>query len=451
MNFSNLRYYCSLITIIVLSNACGFQDLKINSFTIDPVNENVLKYKIAIQTNIEASTKLMYWSKNDTITIKGFGKNTEHEYMVIGLSQKTKYYFMIEAIDSEDQVSVVKELETAELPNVLPIFDLVENKGDVFDGYIVMRKSHDPGMEIAINNEGEIVWYNQYKSKLIRPFDIIDGNSIIGLNDFETIRESDFFGNTKFELKYGEKGFDKKLHHEIIKNAQGDIIALTEEYKSYDLSGIGGSKSDTVRGEGILVLDKEGNKKWHWSVFDVTDPTKSKLLPRLKIDWSHANALKIDTDGNYLISFHHFDQIWKIDSNTGNVLWKLGIDGDFELDSEAKFYKQHAVHINPLGQLMLFDNGDTSRMTSRAISFELDEVNMKAELQLSVFLPDSLFSFKQGSAYIIEKNKILFCSSIKKKTVITDFDGNILWQANSDFSYYRAEYISKFPVYHKEL
>ena len=66
-----------------------------------------------------------------------------------------------------------------------------------------------------------------------------------------------------------------------------------------------------------------------------------------------------------------------------------------------------------------------------------------------VNLPDSLYSFKQGSVYFIDHDKLLFCSSMTKKIAITDLEGDILWQVNSEQSFYRAVYIEDNGIFTK--
>ncbi|MDX1627330.1 MAG: arylsulfotransferase family protein, partial [Fulvivirga sp.] len=191
----------------------------------------------------------------------------------------------------------------------------------------------------------------------------------------------------------------------------------------------------TVIGDGIVVYDTLGNKQWHWSIFDQVSAGFSTG------DWSHANALSYDTDGNFLISFRNFNQIWKINKSSGEIMWKLGEGGDFDLPDSLLFYQQHAVHINPLGEIMIFDNGHKEkRPTSRALSFDIESNTLKSAWYVE--LPEKYFSFKQGSVFFIGKNKLLFCSSMTNTILVTDLNGNVLWEAKSDESFYRAEYIS---------
>ena len=203
-------------------------------------------------------------------------------------------------------------------------------------------------------------------------------------------------------------------------------------------------------GDGILRLDNEGNELWSWDLFSVADPLTDENIMKTKQDWSHANALNVTRDGNYIISFHHFDQFWKINSKTGELMWKLGKGGDFEMTPDEVFYKQHAVHEISKNEFLIFDNGALERKTSRALKLKIDENNLKVVSSSAVFLPDSIFSFKQGSVYEIDDKKLLFCSATKNKIAVVDESGDILWQANSDVSHYRAYYIEKLPEQFKQ-
>ncbi len=83
--------------------------------------------------------------------------------------------------------------------------------------------------------------------------------------------------------------------------------------------------------------------------------TRSQLK-EFAYDRFHMNALNFDADSNYLVSVAIEDQIWKINKQTGKIMWKLGKNGNFKMDTSYNFSFQHSVHINPYGDLMVFDN-----------------------------------------------------------------------------------------------
>ncbi len=326
------------------------------------------------------------------------------------------------------------------IPEELPGFEVLINSEDAFDGYIFLRKTAAPGAQLMINNYGDVVWFHMSDTILFRPFTPYE-ESYVALYSDKVIHEITYMGDTLLELKYGEGGFDRLLHHEIIKDSEGAFISLTREFIPIDLSVAGGEQLDTIKTDGIIRLSKSGEKLWHWSIQDVLDPLEYSDINRQKGDWGHANALFIDEDGHYVISWRDFNSVWKINSLSGEVIWKYGLETI--TDEENQFYQQHGIHRNLDGDYMLFDNGEASkRKSSRALAFTGSSNSFNNTLVIE--LPDSLFTFKQGSVYQFAEDRYLYSSTMTKQLAITDRTGNLLWLARSNKSgFYRAYYLDK--------
>ncbi len=430
-----------------------------NQFTITEIRHEVVydhqfKTDVWFTTNKKVDAYVVFWEEgSEQKDTSSFSLNRmNHRAELFGLTEQTDYLYQVVLEDKEDtHTSPVQSFKTDSLPENIPSFDLVVGEDFHFDGYIVLRHMVDPGTQLMINSRGKVIWYQVSDSTVFRPFSLTSDTSYIALKNTNEILELSFTGDTLLYLKKGTNGFTKPLHHEIFRDEENQIIALTKEEKAFDFSGTGGEKAEVVTGDGIIILDDKGNLIWEWSIFEASDILPTKELYGVRNDWSHANALSKDTDGNFLISFRNFDQIWKVDKTDGHIIWKLGVNGDFPLTKDAYFSEQHTVHINHSGDLMLFDNSMNMRgraksnKKSRALAFKIDETNMTATKTLDVQLPDSLYSFKQGSVYFIDHDHLLFCSSMAKKIAITDVEGKILWQANSEQSFYRAAYLKKLP------
>jgi outer membrane protein assembly factor BamB len=315
-------------------------------------------------------------------------------------------------------------------------------------GYVMVFRREAPGLLFFLNAAGEVVWYHQVNGTGFKTAHFTRDRTIIallGTSDYQTsygneILELNLAGDTVFHLKKGEAGFQQTIHHEVMLNDLNQVVTICCDERIIDLSSRGGSKADTVKSDGILVMDKAGNQLWKWSVFDVLNPLDDKNIVKDKSDWMHANCLNYDTDGNYLLSFYNNGQIWKIDAKTGAVIWKFGKGGDFTMPDGGVFDNSHAVHINSKGQLMLFDNG-TSRLLSRTLAFRLDEQARKASLELNVPLPGELYSERMGSAYFVTDSTVLHSCSKKNIAVLTNLSGTYLWVIRTGFMPYRMEFI----------
>ena len=182
---------------------------------------------------------------------------------------------------------------------------------------------------------------------------------------------------------------------------------------------------DDVLGDMMVVLDSEMQVVWAWDAFDHLDVSREAILgEHCKVnpgcppwylapdvnDWTHANSAAETPDGNLLLSVRHQDWVLKIDyaagSGAGDVLWRLGKEGDFALDvadPTAWFSHQHDVEYEPgLGStISLFDNGNTRihanpQGVSRGQVLQIDETAKTAHLAFNAEL--GYFSLALGSA-----------------------------------------------------
>ena len=415
------------------------KNLKLYDLQID--NSNALRVNLSFTMNRLEQPILYYWeiTKPDGKYYKVLNSKEEQEIVLYKLKPDTRYAFMVaDSKESDVKRSDTIFFETPRLPYTIPRLNIMIDSGNVFDGYILVRKVEAPAQQLLINHQGEIVWYHQFDTALSRFFSWTEEGTILSLHDEDKIVEFDLAGNILNSLEYGEKGFDRLLHHEIIKNDNHEILSLTRNMQVFDLREFDGIENDTIYGDGILVMDKEGNKIWEWDMYQFENPLEDENINSMKKDWSHGNSLAIDQDGHYLISFRNFHQVWKIHSQNGEILWKIGMGGDFTLQDDEFFYSQHTAFNNRFNELMIFDNGGPDRMLSRAITFDIDGKGKYHPGRIRITLPGELYTFKEGSAYFVEENKLLFCSSRTNNLVITDLDGNILWQLKSSESFYRA-------------
>jgi hypothetical protein len=199
------------------------------------------------------------------------------------------------------------------------------------------------------------------------------------------------------------------FHHDAIALPNGHWIALGQvTVDENNLDGYSGTVG--VVGDVLVDIDLNGNVAWAWSAFDHACSSGCPLdlnrhlegLP----DWTHSNAINYTADGNLLLSMRHQSWILKIDyqdgAGTGNVLWRLGEDGDFTLAGGSPpqwFYGQHYPDILSVNgtqtTLAVYDDGNyridstgtacdptvtPPTCYSRATIFQIDESTHQADL-----------------------------------------------------------------------
>ncbi len=157
-------------------------------------------------------------------------------------------------------------------------------------------------------------------------------------------------------------------------------------------------------------------------------------------DWTHGNAVSLTPDGNLLFSMRHMDWLAKIDyangQGSGDVLWRLGNEGDFTAisdDLSPWFSHQHDGTILEDGRLLVFDNGnfrreDDSTANSRGQVWRLDEDKRTATLELNADL--GVYAQALGSAQALNNGYhfgLGTTASRAARAIETSSSGNITY------------------------
>jgi hypothetical protein len=261
-------------------------------------------------------------------------------------------------------------------------------------------------------------------------------------------------------------------HHDFVMLPNGHLIVIAGVNNTQIVPGT------TVTGDVVIDLDQNHKPVWIWNAFTHLDVNRR---PMLFPDWLHTNAvLYSPDDGNLIISVRHQNWLIKIDyangTGTGDVLWKLGYQGDFALvggtDPTDWFYAQHSpsfTSTNTTGKfsLAVFDNGNDRYFPSGQVQctttgsstcystvplLDIDETAKTATLRWNPTAP--FFSFFGGNAEVLENGNVEYCESFGDSTgdgkiyeVTQQGIPQIVWQMHATGEYaYRGQRIpSLYP------
>ena len=374
----------------------------------------------------------------------------DFQVTLVDLLSDTEYRYRLETLGSDGDTlrSRVFGLRTGQLQD--SIYRVSKEKIDttVFQGYILLRRYFKRGVDLMLNNKGDVVWYHPYDSMVSRPVFFTPRKTFLSIYDTAGIMETDVYGNKLLEIDMSKQGSPGYFHQDILEEPDGSIVTLSVDSMRTDLSRYGWGKDRFLRTDAILKMDRNGKTLWRWNaLYRGFDPKLYKLERPTEV-WGHANALLLDKDGNYLISYRDFSQVWKIDARTGEVIWRLGKGGDIEMPEAAYFIRQHSIRWTADGDLILFDNGEFNlRRHSRILVLRIDQQNRKASVVDLVDLPLSMSSYRMCSAQKIAPDRFLVCITRKNATVaVVDGKANVLWKVIGNYASYRAQLLSDpFP------
>ena len=286
------------------------------------------------------------------------------------------------------------------------------------------------------------------------------------------IREVNLAGDTVKELRIDtlnqsliEAGFHNlhldMFHHDIAVLPNGHWIILANTTRAFsNLPGF--AVTTNVIGDVLVDVDANLRPVWVWNEFEHLDVNRHPMdFP----DWTHSNAvLYTKDDGDLIVSSRTQSWLMKIDYNNGNgsgqVLWRMGKDGDMKLlsgsEPEGWTYGQHDPELvgdrsAGVFRLSVMDNGNSRVMPNgRACGikgnpacytavpiYEIDEKAKTAKLVFRHSFPPSQYSVWGGSVTPLPNGNLdidlcfqQHASNVYELT--TGDNSQVVWQLHMD-------------------
>ena len=315
------------------------------------------------------------------------------------------------------------------------------------------------GGSMIVDDRGEVVWFRPLQGRYGRAHDLkvqsYRGNSVLTWMD--GVNEYVIFDHSYREiarLSAGNGYFGD--HHEFLISPQDTALILIYSPVLRDLSSIGGLKNDRVWQGIVQEIDIETGKvlfEWHSLEHVGLDESYATVSQdgRPGLDYFHANSIEVDHDNNLLVSARQTFTVYKIDRNTGEIIWRLGgKKSDFEMGEGTRFAFQHDARRQRDGTISVFDNGNTifhdtvpeAVEESRAIVLELDEEQMSATLVREYTHPDKQYADAAGNMQLLPNSNVFI--GWGRALVFSEFskDGELLFDArlpspNRSYRYFR--------------
>jgi hypothetical protein len=320
-------------------------------------------------------------------------KVIDHRVVIVGLHAATQYVFRPVSDNTRgDEIA----LSTGGIPKSLPRTRLAfDNAETSFNEFTIGGFPYPLSTLIAVDRDGKIVWYHEDSNRGDPGyFNVSEGDGRLIYSILRAIKAVDFMGNE--EVLLDVQSFGEICHHDFLITPQGNYMYLSR-------SMVAANDQEWCVDE-IVERDKDGNEVWRWRCRDHADKlggfVKTNLYQEEYIDgcgydWTHCNTidLEIDEEGNdfIILSVRNLNRVIKIDYQSGEIIWQLGDDLDFEfIGSEPEelqwFRCQHSPsYLSDLSSVLLFDNGNNRYDSdddnfSRILIYKIDESNMTAEI-----------------------------------------------------------------------
>ena len=395
----------------------------------------------------------------------------EHILPLRGLLASSAYDCAVESTDGTTVFSEELRLETDALSSEYPTASILTTDGER-RGYTLLY--HSAGLAdgttdrlFIFDEEARIRWY--YDSVPGDPKDLdaqlVDDDKVLFGGGFET---PPILVDFSHEVLHTGPDASTGLyhHHHAEWLPDGSILSLAAADNS----------SGDIRWTGFIMEIRDGESgklSWSWdSQSGADDGTLPTPTPSEAGDSYHANWVGVIDDAAY-VNMRETHNLIRIDRASGDILWTLGIDGDFQLLTEAGlpagpdqwFYGAHGPEING-DRVLLYDNGWTRPGSggsySRGVELELDEEAGTAQIVWE-FTRDGWYEPIWGDADYHGDDRIILtrghcdsCSTNVGPSAIWEVDREsreVVWELSFDDrsdSIYRSERIDGCGIFNNQ-
>jgi hypothetical protein len=367
---------------------------------------------------------------------------------LFGLRDQTRYNAQAVAFsDCDTTAGSVLSFTTEALPADLPKF--TASGIDPSPGYVAFAAG---SYGVVIDNSGRTVWYHRFANGPGLNFQPQPNGRYTARpptsspGEIGKWIEIDPLGNVTRTLGCAE-GLQARLH-DLLAESNGSYWIMCDRIRTVDLSSSGGPSQAMVMGTGVQHISASGVVLFNWSPFDhiavdlqdVDGPDRTAT----PINWTHGNALDLDTDGNLLLSFRNTNEIIKIDTHNGDVMWRMGGSHNqftFLNGALPAFARQHGVRSTGAGRLQLLDNLGDPR-GSHAERYVYDEQLGTVRLISSVASSAGVMALIGGTTQSLPGDRALVSFGNGGSVEESDAAGNVTWKIDGNAGYvFRAERI----------
>ena len=341
-------------------------------------------------------------------------------------------------------------------PNLSPpAVEVTTRAHDTASGYVFVAPKKGPGQDgpMIVDGRGDLVWFRPVQSKGARATDFkvqrYQGEPVLTWWEGKVVQAHGVGEYVIFDSFYREltrlragNGYRGDLH-ELLITPQDTALLTAYDPVSWDLSSVGGPEDGVVLDGIAQEVDIETGEvlfEWHSLDHVALEETYAELPKnsRRPFDYFHVNSIDVDHDDNLLISARNTSGVYKIDRQSGEVIWRLGgKKSDFEMGPGTRTAYQHDARWYSGNLISVLDNGGSPFVhpQSRGVLMKLDTAAKTATLVKQYVHPDKLRAATQANMQILSNgNVVIGWGSLG---AISEFskDGRLLYDARYPGTY----------------
>jgi hypothetical protein len=392
--------------------------LHVSNVSVNLNPYNVLSLNFSFDATGGDSARILYTSPTDSGSTPWSRLVSGANHMtVLGLLPQQEYQLTLQVVGANGETVTPKYLQFS---GALPPFVAdakITYTGTPGPGFTLLSPIEETTQStaaIAFDSLGRVRWYREFPNwHMVDAQMQRNGHYTIGLAspqlELQFLEEGPFIevlpNGDSVTTYSAPAGYQTDAHEVVLTgDSASGVVAQFFAYdtaRNVNLTPIGGPSSAEIYGHHVFrMIGNSVAFSWDaWSTYGITDWIEPSNFTG---DFDHPNAISLDADSNYIISFRNMGCVVKMNRTTGAIIWQLGgVRSTFKIlnDPLGFFSAQHFARRLPNGHILLYDDGVRhSPPETRAVEYALDTVANTATMVWEYVPQPAVFTEVVGSA-----------------------------------------------------
>jgi hypothetical protein len=248
---------------------------------------------------------------------------------------------------------------------------------------------------------------------------------------------------------YPSPGF---IHHDLQRLSNGNTIfiiheVVPERYKSAIKDPI--RRACQVIGDCFMEVNQAKEIVWQWHAHDGLDLNEDSTIQARegrRFDWTHANTVNVLPEnhwyeegykefkpGNVIICSRQLDEIYIIDRESKNVVWRYS--GEY-LGGISRPHEPYMIEkgFPGAGNILLYDNGTDRDKYVRDGKSVVEEITVILEINpvtkqiVWLYQDENFYSAIQGTQQRLLNGNTFICESTRGRLFEVTDKGEVVWE-----------------------
>jgi len=314
---------------------------------------------------------------------------------------------------------------------------------------------YEQGLILIIDMKGNVVHHWEIGTERARLLEnghvvVMQGSRIVEYDwDGKVVWDFEVPGGPYEGEGYPSPGF---IHHDLQRLENGNTIFIIheevpEEYKKLIKEST--RRSWRFIGDCFMEVNRDKEIVWQWHAHEGLDLNKdTRIRPGRgrRFDWTHANTVNVLPEnhwyeaghkefraGNVIICSRHLDEIYIIDRETKDVVWRYS--GEY-LGGISRPHEPYMIKkgMPGAGNILLFDNGTDRMRTERDGKPAIEDVTVVLEINpvskriVWLYQNDEFYSAIQGTQQRFSNGNTFICESTQGRLFEVTDRGEKVWE-----------------------